>query len=66
MLIRFLIKFYFFNNLNKYYYIIILLHYIYMITSIVISNPKDWADENILLPNELIHNAILRIETVLS
>ena len=37
-----------------------------MITSIVITNPKDWADESILLPHELIRNAILRMETVLS
>ncbi len=37
-----------------------------MITSIVISNPQDWADESILLPHELIRNAIIRMETVLS
>lgn len=37
----------------------------YMITSIVISNPKDWADESILLPHELIRNAILKMETTL-
>ena len=36
-----------------------------MITSIVISNPQDWADESILLPHELIRNAIIRMETVL-
>jgi hypothetical protein len=37
-----------------------------MITSIIITNPKDWADESILLPHELIRNAILKMESVLS
>ena len=35
-----------------------------MTTSIIITNPQDWADESILLPHELIRNAILKMEKV--
>ena len=37
-----------------------------MTTSIIITNPQDWADESILLPHELIRNALLKMEKVLS
>lgn len=36
-----------------------------MVTSTVITDPQDWADESILLPHELIRSALNRMEHVL-